>query len=77
MPSRNPNHPHRHIEGNSEKTRLRVEQYYGKVAILNTWESQSDEVQSRNHAYIIRLRAEIRQIRSYVLHRAGPDADVL
>ena len=77
MKRRNPSHPHRQTKAQAKLTAVRVEQFYGLVALLNTWEQQPDEVQIRNHAYIIGLRARVRQVRMYVLHRADPDADII
>jgi len=66
--------PHRDTAANARKTEARFEQYRGKVSLLNTWETQPDEVQIEHHAYIIQLRANVRQVRNYLLHRAGSDA---
>ncbi len=76
MPNRNPNKPHRFIEGNERKTQERIEQYHGKIALLATWDSQPDEVQIRHHDYLLGLRKTVRQIKMYVLHRAGADAEL-
>jgi hypothetical protein len=76
MPNRNPNKPHRHIAANERKTQQRVEQYYGKVALLATWENQPDDVQIRNHSYLLALRREIRNVKNYIMHRADPNAEI-
>lgn len=71
---RNPMPPQRRTEANARRTEQRIQQYMGKVALLESWESQSDQVQADNHAYIIGLRATVRNVKNYLLHRAGPDA---
>jgi len=76
MPNRNPNKPHRFIEGNERRTIERIEQYHGKVALLATWDEQPNEVQLRNHDYLLALRKTVRQVKMYVLHRADPNADL-
>jgi hypothetical protein len=73
---RNPGTPHRHIEGNAERTMARVNQYRGKLDLLATWEKAPMAMQCRNHDYVLKLRARVRNVRNYVLHRAGPDADL-
>lgn len=67
---RNPGKPQRYIESNERKTQERIEQHLGIMALLRTWDLQPAEVQSRNHDYIIKLRARERNIRNYLLHRA-------
>ena len=76
MKRRNPQAPQRHTRANERKTEIRIEQYYGKVALLNTWEAQPSDVQLTNHDYIVQLRANVRQVRAYVLHRADPNANI-
>jgi hypothetical protein len=74
MKRRNPQDPQRRTAANARKTEKRVNQYLGKVALLDTWQTQPDEVQIAHHDYIIGLRATVRQVRAYLVHRAGPDA---
>ena len=76
MKIRNINNPQRPTEANEEKTRIRVEQYHGVVALLATWEQQPDDIQARNWAYIIRLRAKVRTVKNYLIHRADAKAHV-
>jgi hypothetical protein len=61
---------------NERKTAERIEIYQGKADLLATWETLPDEVQIKNHDYIIRLRKEVRQQRAYILHRANADANI-
>ena len=70
------NNTHRNTHANERKTYQRVEQYYGLAALLNTWETQPDEIQIREHDYIIHLRARVRTVRNYLLHRATPEARI-
>ena len=74
--SRTINNPQRPTEVNEEKTRARVEQYHGVVALLATWEQQPDEIQARNYAYIMKLHKKVRTVRNYLLHRADAKAHV-
>ena len=74
--NRNPNKPHRFIEGNKLRTQQRIEQYHGIKALLETWELQPTEMQVKNHDYIIKLRVKERAIKNYILHRADPEADI-
>jgi hypothetical protein len=67
---RNPCKPKLPTEANERRTQERIEQYQGKVALLNTWEAQPESVQADNHDYIIELRATIRNVKNYLLHRA-------
>lgn len=76
MKTRNPGKPHRQTEANNKRTQDRISQYYGKVALLNTWEKQPAGVQDRNHDYLLELRRQIRNIKNYVMHRASPDYDL-
>jgi hypothetical protein len=77
MAKRNPGTPHRYIEGNSERTHQQIETYLGKKALHDTWEKcASSNHQIKNHAYLLKLRAKIRNVKAYIDHRAGPDADL-
>lgn len=76
MSNRNPNKPLRSIAGNAERTQARVEQYRGLADLEATWNAAPMAMQCRNHAYILKLRARVRLVKNYVLHRAGPDADL-
>lgn len=72
---RNPR-SHRHTAANAKRTEQRVEQFYGKVALLETWESQPEQILADEHEYILELRATIRNIKNYLLHRADPNAKI-
>ena len=76
MKRRNPMPPQRLTLANARKTEKRIEQYYGKAALLQTWEQQPDKVQIKEHDYLAQLRANVRQVKMYVLHRADPKAQV-
>lgn len=76
MPRRNPQDPKRFLEINQRKTQQRIEGYYLLEALLRTWELQPDEVQSDNHAYIIRLRAKLRNNKNYLLNRSDKQSDI-
>lgn len=56
----------------AKSTESRVEQYYGLLDLLKTWEAQPDEVQIAHHADILRLRGRIRTVKNYILHRKEP-----
>lgn len=71
------NNSHRQTEANDRKTQKRIEQYYGKVALLNTWEEQPENVQANNHAYIIELRRHVRNVKNYLMHRNDSNAHVV
>lgn len=73
---RNPENPQRFIEANEHRTQKQIERYYGKVALLATWEKESDEVQSENHAYLLKLRATVRTIKTLLLHRASAKVQI-
>lgn len=75
MKRRNPGPPHR--QSSWKNTEIRIEQYRGKCALLETWEKQPDEVQAENHDYIIQLRQHVRQVRNYLLHRADVNAKII
>ncbi len=70
MKTRNPGDPHRRTLANEKRTQNCIETYHGKVALLQSWEAQPDSVQADNHAYIIELRATVRNVKNYLLHRA-------
>jgi hypothetical protein len=77
MKKRNPGTPHRYVEGNAEKTQEQINTYLGKKALHETWEKfASDNHQARNHNYLTKLRARIRNVKAYIEHRAGPDSDL-
>lgn len=78
MKNRNPpKSPQRFRDAaNQKRTEERISQYYGKIALLNTWEAQPEEIQIRHHDYLLELRKTVRQVKMYVLHRAGPDAEI-
>jgi hypothetical protein len=76
---RNPSDPQRRTEANEQRTIARIDQYRGIQDLLRTWEDEKItpiEVQIRNHAYIIRLRARERNVKNYLLHRSDAKADV-
>ena len=75
MKQRNTN-SHRTTEANKEKTAKRVEEYYGLDALIRTWEATSDEVQIREHDYILELRRRHRNVRNYIQHRGTHDAEL-
>ncbi len=76
MKIRNNNKPHRQTEANQRRTQAVMDRYYGKVALLNTWESMSEQVQADNHDYIIEQRARLRTLKQMILHRADPNASI-
>ena len=46
-----------------------AEQYYGKGALLETWEKMATpEEQHREHAYLLELRAKVRVARQRVVY---------
>lgn len=74
---RNPGHPHRYVEGNAARTQEQIETYLGKKALHDTWEKHASvNLQARNHNYLLKLRARIRNVKNYIEHRAGPDSDL-
>ena len=75
MKQRNTN-SHRITEANKERTARRVEEYYGLDALIRTWEATSDEVQIREHDYILELRRRLRNVKNYIAHRADAGAEV-
>ena len=50
-------------------TEMRLQQLAGKEAILACWMEQPDEVQMREHEYLIGLKKRIRTVRNYLLFR--------
>jgi len=67
---------HRTTEANKERTARRVEEYYGLDALIRTWEAASDEVQIREHDYILELRRRLRNVKNYIQHRGTADAGI-
>jgi hypothetical protein len=72
---RNPEN-HRQTPAQQRRTEAVIERYRGKVALLQTWENQPDDIQADNHDYIIQQRATVRTIRNLILHRGGSDAEI-
>jgi hypothetical protein len=54
----------------------RIQQYEGKLALLQTWESLPAETQLQEHDCIIALKSRLRQVRNYLLHRKDPIANI-
>lgn len=54
-------------------TEKRQEQLDGKKDLLKTWEEQLADKQARNHGYLLKLRARIRNINNYIIHRKDAD----
>jgi len=50
-------------------TELRIEQYYGKNAILQEWEAAPEDLQVKEHEYLLDLRRRLRMHRNYITHR--------
>ena len=75
MKQLNPN-SHRITEANKERTEKRVETYYGKNDLLRTWELADENVQYRNHTYLLGLKKRVRENRNYLLHRGSADASI-
>jgi hypothetical protein len=66
-------------EANEKRTDDRIDEYLTIKALLATWDDDRYtpvEVQARNHAYVLRLRARERNVRNYLAHRAGPGSDL-
>lgn len=61
----------------AKSTQTRIEQYHGLVDLLRTWEAQPDAIQIAHHADILRLRARIRTVKNYILHRKDKEAIAL
>src|SRR5580765_6410589 len=55
----------RATEANRARTIKRVERYYGKLALLQTWESEPMATRGANHEYIVGLTKTVRQERAY------------
>lgn len=66
----------RRTEANARRTAERIDEYLTIKALRETWDKAPMATQCRNHAYILRLRARERNVRNYLAHRAGPDADL-
>lgn len=67
---RNPSNPQRLTAANQRRTQARIEQYHGLNDLLRTWELQPDEMQIKFHDDIIKLKARIRNVKNYLLHRS-------
>lgn len=67
---------HRSSEKLNRRTEQLISTYHGKLALLETWEAQSEEVQIREHAYILGQRKQVRNLRNYIAHRSDPDAEI-
>ena len=51
-------------------TEMRLQQLAGKEAILQTWETMTDqEIQDREHEYLLGLKKRIRTVWNYLLFR--------
>jgi len=53
-----------------------LQEYEGKLALLQTWESLRAETQLQENDYIIALKSRLRQVRNYLLHRKDPIANI-
>ena len=53
-----------------------IQQYEGKLALLQTWQSLRSETQLRENDYIITLKSRLRNVRNYLLHRKDPIANI-
>ena len=53
-----------------------IQEYEGKLALLQTWESLRAETQLQENDYIIALKSRLRQERNYLLHRKDPSANI-
>jgi hypothetical protein len=53
-----------------------IQQYEGKLALLQTWESLRAETQLQENDYIIALKSRLRHVRNYLLHRKDPIANI-
>jgi hypothetical protein len=53
-----------------------IQQYEGKLALLQTWQSLRAETQLRENDYIITLKSRLRNVRNYLLHRKDPIANI-
>jgi hypothetical protein len=61
----------------TQSTLMRIEQLQGKEALLKTWELQPPEILVQEHEYLLELRKQIRQVRSYIMHRRDASVDFL
>ena len=68
---------HRRTEANAKRTERVRDAYYKKKLLLSCWEDMPMATQCREYDYILALRARVRNLKNYLLHRSGPDADVL
>ena len=75
MKQRNSN-SHRLTEANRARTIKRIEEYEGLNDLLKTWDSMPDEMQIRNHDYILELRRRYRNVKNYLAHRADAGAEL-
>jgi exonuclease V gamma subunit len=69
----------RQTELNEKRTAESIDEYLTIKALLATWDDDRytpGEVQARNHAYVLKLRARERNVRNYLAHRAGPGSDL-
>ena len=53
-----------------------IQQYEGKLALLQTWQSLRAETQLQENDYIIALKSRLRHARNYLLHRKDPIANI-
>jgi hypothetical protein len=67
---------HRSTEAHARLTEKRIQQYYGMEALLRTWELESQDVQIREHDYLLELRRKLRNVKNYIAHRASADAEI-
>ena len=75
---RNPGNPQRRTEAQAQKTAERIDVYLGKAAILRMWEEKaSEDLQTREHDYLLGLRKRVRVNHNYLANRSGPDSDIL
>ena len=67
---------HRQTERNDKRTALRIERYLGKRDLKATWEQAPEELQIKEHDYLLKLNKTVRQEKNYLDHRASPQADI-
>jgi hypothetical protein len=53
-----------------------IQQYEGKLALLQTWESLRAETRLQENDYIIALKSRLRHVRNYLLHRKDRIANI-
>jgi hypothetical protein len=53
-----------------------IQEYEGKLALLQTWQSLRAETQLQENDYIIALKSRLRHVRNYLLHRKDPIANI-